>query len=261
MCRCQDTAAASRLRARWGRGFVWAKGVATYGCDCRSRACPRPGDGRVASKLCSYNREWGDAARGVRSSECSGDHLMEPRTPNTREGRRTPGLQGKRHMDVPRPRVRTGTCARAVTWRPGVRRPPPKPRSWPSRARACLPTPGRCPGDPENWSATPPGRSRVLDVTPARRSTCAGHALETPSAASPAEASTVQLPLSSKQERSGAQRDSSSSENGSASSMAGKRSRCAARAAADNVVVSTCSLPRAWTWAWPRKSITALSPS
>ena len=92
MCRCQDTPAASRLRALWRRGFVWGRGVATCGCDCRSRACPRPGDGRVAG---SPGRQQAVLLQ-LRAGRCSGEPhqrmLRRPRhgTPSPQRSRRTP---------------------------------------------------------------------------------------------------------------------------------------------------------------------------
>ncbi|KAG1250862.1 hypothetical protein G6F65_018575 [Rhizopus arrhizus] len=61
--------------------------------------------------------------------------------------------------------------------------------------------------------------------------------------------------------REGSTQARSSRWKASASSIAGKRARCAASASAEIVVVTTCSRSRISTCGWPRKSITALSPA
>ena len=126
MSRCQVTPAASRLRGRWGRGCV-PGGVRDRLLRLQEPGLPATAGRQVASKLCSYNREASGATCGNPTPANAPAAPDRSRDPSTREGRRTPGIQGKRHMDVPRPRVHTRTCARAVPWIPGVRRPPPKP--------------------------------------------------------------------------------------------------------------------------------------
>src|SRR5690606_25008687 len=92
------------------------------------------------------------------------DHPRTPHPPGdksprpyVREGRRAPGIRGKRHRDVPRPRVRTWTCARAVTRIPGARRPRPKPALSPLHLPSLL-LPPRLPrarGDPRYRDGRP----------------------------------------------------------------------------------------------------------
>src|SRR5690606_18378935 len=82
------------------------------------------------------------------------------------EVRRTPGIRGKRHMDVPRPRVRTWMYARAVTRIPGVRRPPPEPAHASALASALVlvsaPAPGR-------WLWAPPAPRAAFAVNSGRK--------------------------------------------------------------------------------------------
>ena len=123
--------------------------------------------------------------------------------PDVRRGRRTPGIRGKRHRDVPRPRVRTGMCARAVTRIPGVRRPPAEasasafalpdtvpaaaaaavspgaaappcarrfplpPAGWTDRPGPCRPGPAPCRGPPPRAGRAGPGSG-----SPRARSRC-----------------------------------------------------------------------------------------
>ena len=107
-----------------GRSGVGVFKVRTW---CMSHACGRPElrDGFV-------RRQSGRRNPAIPLSGSS----WRSRAPGPCRGHRSPGFRGKRHMDVPRPRVRAWTSVRAVTRTPGVRRPHPEPTAFAARPQA-----------------------------------------------------------------------------------------------------------------------------
>ena len=121
LCRCHDTPAASRLSRRPGRAFAPASGSRDLARPRYVVAMPPDSGSGQVRVLTHCFAPWHakeEAGHGVSPRATEAGAHAQP------EGRRSAGIRGKRHRDVPRPRVRTWTCARAVTWMPGVRRPP-----------------------------------------------------------------------------------------------------------------------------------------
>ena len=126
LCRCQDTPAASRLSQRPGRAFAPASGSRDLARPRYVVAMPPDSGSGQVRVLTHCFAPWHakeEAGHGVSPRATEAGAHAQP------EGRRSAGIRGKRHRDVPRPRVRTRTSVRAVTRIPALRRPHPERRS------------------------------------------------------------------------------------------------------------------------------------